>query len=134
MATSQSTIDFLIDQLVTLSDVKYRKMFGEYALYCDGKVVALVCDDELFIKPTNQGLFVISIRLFDEDVHNFEKLSEDKKCLFLEKTKKRIENPPYPNAKMWFLISGDLLDDREWLCELVKETANALPYPKMKKS
>ena len=24
--------------------LSYRKMFGEYALYLDGKVVALVCD------------------------------------------------------------------------------------------
>jgi len=25
-------------------------MFGEYALYCGDKVVALVCDDQLFVK------------------------------------------------------------------------------------
>jgi hypothetical protein len=25
---------------------------GEYAIYCNGKVVALVCDNQLFVKPT----------------------------------------------------------------------------------
>lgn len=32
-----------------------RKMFGEYALYCDDKVVALVCDNSLFVTPTDEG-------------------------------------------------------------------------------
>ncbi len=31
--------------------VSARKMFGEYALYLDGKVVGLICDDRLFLKP-----------------------------------------------------------------------------------
>jgi hypothetical protein len=30
-------------------------MFGEYAIYCDGKVVALVCDDQFFLEPTAAG-------------------------------------------------------------------------------
>jgi len=35
--------------------LSYRKMFGEYALYLDGRVVALVCDNMLFVKPTDAG-------------------------------------------------------------------------------
>lgn len=33
-------------------------MFGEYALYADGKVVALICDDRLFVKilPASEAL------------------------------------------------------------------------------
>jgi TfoX N-terminal domain len=50
MSTSPETIEMLIDSLEALPNVSYRKMFGEYALYCDTKVVALVCDDQLFIK------------------------------------------------------------------------------------
>ena len=30
-------------------------MFGEYAIYCDGKVTALVCDNQLFVKPMEAG-------------------------------------------------------------------------------
>ncbi len=36
-------------------EARARKMFGEYALYVDGKVVALVCDDHLFVKLTEPG-------------------------------------------------------------------------------
>ena len=34
-------------------------MFGEYALYIDEKVVALICDNQVFVKPTAAGLEVL---------------------------------------------------------------------------
>ncbi len=132
MATSQSTMDFLTDQLGGLSDIRYKKMFGEYALYYNGKVVALVCDDQLFIKPTDQGLLFIARRLFGDEL-KFEKLSESKKVKAIEDARTQVENPPYPGGKMWYLISGDLWDDREWMCGIVKLTASLVPYPKLKK-
>jgi hypothetical protein len=55
MASRQSTVDFIIDQILEAGDVSARKMFGEYGLYCGGKMVALVCDDQLFVKPTVGG-------------------------------------------------------------------------------
>ncbi len=55
MATKQSTIDYILDQLAAVPGVSARKMFGEYALYYMGKVVALVCDDTLFVKITDAG-------------------------------------------------------------------------------
>jgi hypothetical protein len=55
MSTSQATIDFILDQVEGAGEVRARKMFGEYALYCDEKVVALVCDDTLYIKITEPG-------------------------------------------------------------------------------
>ena len=51
MGTRSDTIAHLLDALAPLP-LSARKMFGEYALYLDGKVVALVCDDQLFLKPT----------------------------------------------------------------------------------
>ena len=27
-------------------------MFGDYGIYCDGKVFGLICDDKFFLKPT----------------------------------------------------------------------------------
>jgi TfoX/Sxy family transcriptional regulator of competence genes len=50
MGTSAGTIVHLLDTLAALP-LTARKMFGEYAIYLDGKVVALVCDDQLFVKP-----------------------------------------------------------------------------------
>jgi len=55
MASRQSTVDYLLEQIKEAGTVSYKKMFGEYAIYCNGKVVALVCDDELFVKPTLAG-------------------------------------------------------------------------------
>lgn len=55
MSSKPSTVDFIIDQLSSLENITTRKMFGEYALYCGGKVVGLICDDTLFIKITEPG-------------------------------------------------------------------------------
>ena len=55
MASSPSTVNFIVEQIATAGAVAPRKMFGEYAIYCDGKLVALVCDDQLFVKPTAAG-------------------------------------------------------------------------------
>ncbi len=107
MATQQRTVDFILEQLQAAGDVSARKMFGEYALYCAGKVVALVCDDQLFLKPTKAG-------------KNYIGAVE--------------EAPAYPGAKPSYLISGDQWDDADWLTELIKITAKELPMPKPKKS
>ncbi len=106
MATKQSTIDFLLDQISQAGVVSARKMFGEYGIYCDGKMPALVCDDQLFIKPTEAG------KAFIGEVE---------------------EVPPYTGAKSYFLISGEKWDDQEWLSELVAITAREIPLPIKKK-
>ena len=40
MASSQSTVDYIIEQVASAGAVAGRKMFGEYAVFCDGKMVA----------------------------------------------------------------------------------------------
>jgi TfoX/Sxy family transcriptional regulator of competence genes len=105
MASDQSFVDFIVDQLENAGDVSCRKMFGEYALYCDKKVIALICDNRFFLKPTGAG------RAFIGEV---------------------VEAPPYPGAKPYFLIE-DKIDDREWLTELARITAKELPGPGLKK-
>lgn len=107
MATKESTIEYLLDQLASLKNVRARKMFGEYALYCQEKVVALICDDELFVKITEPGKKLVG--------KNYE------------------EGFAYPGAKASMFISGDLLEDRKFLSELISITAKALPVPKPKK-
>lgn len=107
MATKQSTIDYVLDQLRGVRNVRARKMFGEYAVYVDDKVVALVCDDEVFVKITEPGKKVVGDR--------YE------------------EGFPYPGAKPALHIAGDLLEDRNFFGELVSVTAEALPLPKPKK-
>lgn len=106
MASQQSTVDFLVDQMAGAGTLAARKMFGEYAIYCDGKMFALVCDDQLFIKP------VAGARAWIGEPEQAQ---------------------PYPQAKPWFLIPGDYWDDREWLTELARRTAAELPLPAPKK-
>lgn len=50
MATQKETIEFILGKLRDRRRFTARAMFGEYALYADGKVVALVCDDLLYVK------------------------------------------------------------------------------------
>ncbi len=105
MSTKQATIDFLLDQLADVPGVSARKMFGEFAVYSQGRVVALVCDDQLYVKPTQAGRAHIG---------------------------SPTEAPPYPGAKSYFLVD-EQLDDADWLSQLVKKTAAELPLPKKKK-
>jgi TfoX/Sxy family transcriptional regulator of competence genes len=105
MSSDESLVKFIVEQIENVGVVHYKKMFGEYAIYSDQKIVALVCDDKLFVKPTEAG------RLFIGDV---------------------IEAPPYPNAKLCFLIE-DKFEDKEWISSLISITAKELPAPKPKK-
>ena len=85
--------------------MSHRKMFGEYAIYIDGKVVALICDNRLLVKPTDAG------RSFIGNV---------------------VEEPPYKGAKNSFLIQ-EKIEDADWLVELFRVTEAELPAPKPKK-
>lgn len=106
MASDLSFVEFIVEQIENLGEISYRKMFGEYAVYYKGKVVALICDNRLFIKPTAAG------RSFIGNV---------------------VEAPAYPGAKMSFLIE-DRIEDREWLGQLIRITEKELPIPKTKKN
>ena len=105
MTSNLNFVEFIVDQIVNPRTIRYRKMFGEYAIYCNDKVVALVCNDQLFVKPTKAG------RSFIGDV---------------------VESPPYKGAKPSFLIE-DQLEDREWMSDLIALTEKELPKPKPKK-
>jgi DNA transformation protein and related proteins len=106
MSSQKSNVDYLLDQMAGAGNVSARAMFGEYAFYCDGKVVALFCDDQLFMKPTKAGAAIVGTV---------------------------VDGIPYPGAKPQMLISDDKWDDAEWLSALVLITANELPVPKVKK-
>lgn len=103
MATSQSTMDFLLDVLSDSQQVSARKMFGEYCLYYAGRPVGLVCGEQLFLKPTDAGRRLMK---FPD------------------------EGAPFPGARMHLRISPDDWDDRGWMNALVRATFDSLPPPK----
>lgn len=105
MATDRKTVDYILEQIASAGAVSARALFGEYGLYCDGKMIAIISDDNLFIKPTSRGRDLAS---------------------------GAQERPLYPGAKPYLLIDADNWDDRDWLTTLVRVTAGELPAPKPK--
>ena len=55
MASHPDFVEYVVDQLREAGNVRARKMFGEYGLFCDGTFFGVICDDQLFIKITPQG-------------------------------------------------------------------------------
>ncbi|MFR5876213.1 MAG: TfoX/Sxy family protein [Eubacterium sp.] len=55
MSSNPEFVQYIADQLSESGNITYRKMFGEYGMYCDGKIFALICDNQLFIKITEKG-------------------------------------------------------------------------------
>ena len=105
MASDQNFVDFVLEQIENAGEIVAKKMFGEYGVYSDGKLFGLICDNKLFIKPTKSGRDFI---------------------------KNLVEAPPYPGAKLSFLIE-DKLEDKEWLSELIRISVKELSKPKPKK-
>ena len=52
MATDRDFIAYVTEQVALGDRLTHKKMFGEYALYVDGKVVAFACDNSVFVKPS----------------------------------------------------------------------------------
>ncbi|HEX5650105.1 MAG TPA: TfoX/Sxy family protein [Steroidobacteraceae bacterium] len=104
MATDLEFVEYVCDQLRRAGPITFRRMFGEYALYADGKVVALLCDNQFFLKPTAEGRALLAAPK---------------------------EGLPYPGARPHLLID-EALEDAELMTRLVTETARVLPPPKQK--
>ena len=105
MACNTDFIQYIVDQCSGAGDITARKMMGDYCLYCDGVLFGLVCDNNLFIKPTYEGAAVLK----EVDMRS-----------------------PYGGAKEHFFIED--VDDREYLTELVRATVPALLKSKRMKN
>lgn len=105
MASDPDFVQFILDQIEPDLGMTSKKMFGEFGLYSGGTFFGVVCDNQLFVKPTDEGRAFIG---------------------------EAIEAPAYPGARPSFLID-DGLDDPRWLSQLVRITTRALPPPKPRK-
>jgi TfoX/Sxy family transcriptional regulator of competence genes len=105
MSTELSFVDYILETVRLGSRLTYKKMFGEYALYLDEKVVAFACDNSLFMKPS-QAVASLAPNL--------------------------PKGPPYPGAKD-YPIADELLDEPDLLRRLIEESAALMPLPKPKK-
>ena len=104
MATDQGFVEYVQSQSGLGSELSFKKMFGEYALYLHGRVVAFACDNQLYLKPTDVGRTLLGAV---------------------------SEAPAYPGSKLYFRLDGQL-EDRELLRRALLATASSLPLPKPK--
>lgn len=104
MASSLDFTQYVVDSIRGAGDIAFKRMFGEYGLYCNGKFFGLISDDCFFVKVTDVGLALMP----EPDLR-----------------------PPYPGAKNHLYIEN--VDDWEFLSKLVKATCAELPEPKPKR-
>ena len=104
MASNSDFVQFIADQCAGAGEIMVKKMFGDYGIYCDGKIFGLICDDCFYLKPTD----VVRPLLRTVDMR-----------------------PPYDGAKDYFYIAD--VDDHDYLSFIVSETCKVLPEPKPKK-
>jgi TfoX/Sxy family transcriptional regulator of competence genes len=93
-------VQYIVEQAAKAGEIRARKMFGDYALYCNNKVVGLICDDYLCLKPFRQ----LEPVLHDED---------------------KQMRPPYEGAKPHYVITD--VDDADYVSLLVRTVAMNIP-------
>mgnify|MGYP001189096477 FL=1 len=98
MASSPDFVTLVAEACRLAGQITTRKMFGEYALYLDGILVGLICDNRLFVKSTEAGRVLLG---------------------------NPTEAPPYPGAKTAFVIEHQL-DDRDFLRRLLQASRDEL--------
>lgn len=104
MASTLEFVKYVCDQTNGAGNITYKKMFGEYGIYCNGKIIGLICNNQFFVKKTKIGETLLS---------SVEEAS------------------PYTNAKPHFII--DCLEDRDFLSNFIEKTYEELPMQKTKK-
>ena len=90
MASSTDIVQYIVDQCSGAGRIDAKKMMGDYCIYCNGILFGLICDNNLFIKPTDAGRAIL---------------------------REEIMRSPYPGAKEHFFI--DDLDDSDYLAALL---------------
>lgn len=105
MSCNWDFVQYVADQCAGAGQIMTKKMFGDYGIYCDGKLFGLICDDCLYLKRTD----AVAALLRSIDLRQ-----------------------PYDGAKDYFYIAD--VDDCDYLSALVAATCRTLPEPKLKKN
>ena len=105
MASTKEYLDFVLEQLTGLDEISCRAMMGEYILYYRGRIFGGIYDDRLLVKPVPTAVKLMPDATMDL---------------------------PYDGAKEMILM--DDVDNRDFLCELVKAMYEELPVPRKKKN
>lgn len=107
MASDPRTVQYIVEQMGEAGEIRSRAMFGGHGVYCNDRFVAIIGDDELFVKDSPAG------QQFLDPSHLA---------------------PPYPGANNAFRVPPERWEDREWLGTFVRATAEALPPPQPRRA
>jgi len=104
MATQESVAEKMVACFEDAGDITIRKMFGEYCVYLFGKPVALICDDQLFVPPTENARK--ALKVIDEA-------------------------PPFPGAKPRLRVAESDWKQKARMAKLFLALYEELPEPKV---
>lgn len=104
MASSLDFVKYVCEHIDGAGEITYKKMFGEYGIYCNGKIIGVICDNQFFVKKTDAGAGIYP------------------DC---------EEAAPYTGAKAHFIV--DNVDDRNLMARFIYATYEELPAPRQKK-
>lgn len=102
MATNQNFINYICEQIAPVGEIRFRKMFGEYMVYCNNKPIFLVCDNTVFAKMVQQVLPLLA----------------DAETGF-----------PYPGEKLHYVVD---VDNTALICDVATILEQITPLPKKK--
>lgn len=103
MATTAEFIEYACGQLLSVGEVRYKKMFGEYMIYMNEKPILLVCDNTVYVKKLDD----IADRMTDAGT-----------------------GIPYKGAKEHYILD---IEDTQFSQEVARELERITPLPKRKK-
>ena len=104
VASSREYLDFILEQLSELDDISIGSMMGEYIIYYRGRIAGGIYDDRFLVKPVKAA-----VRMMPNAP------------LVL----------PYEGTRK--MLQVDDVDNREFLCKLLKKMYDELPVPKKRK-
>lgn len=104
MASSLEYVQFAVEQMREAGNIVFKKLFGEYGLWCDGKFFGTIEEDQFYVKITDAGRHMLP-----------------------------DAEPVAPHGGTPNMVLVEELDDREFLTMLVRETCKELPMPKPRK-
>lgn len=101
MATGRDFVDYVAEQAQLGDALSFRRMFGEYGMYLDGKLIGFACDNSLFVKTAEATADLVAAL---------------------------PQRPLFPGSKPYPVVD-ELLDDSDALRRLLLATQRALPMP-----
>lgn len=105
MTTTKDFTQYIVDNAHS-TKVRVRSMFGEFALYYEDKVVALICNNTLYVKISESN----------------KKLLDQNKI-----------GPAYPKSKNFYILTEEQIETPKFLQTVFKNISTSLPAKKVSK-